>query len=102
MTTEKCYGLSLSDQYWIRPADLDVSWEQVNFFDNPFSEEVGNILLGVPMEGSEEHISLMTPDNTSDGWLKKKWTIIDGRRRDIICGSVKKRISGLKQIVESN
>ena len=98
---EKCYGLSLSDQYWIRPADLDVSWEQVNFFDNPFSEEVGNILLGVPMEGSEEHISLMTPDNTSDGWLKKKWTIIDGRRYLVKGGSGVYRQEPYNEVIAS-
>ena len=25
-------------------------------------------------------VSLMSPDNTSDGWLKKKWKIIDDKR----------------------
>lgn len=66
---EKCLGLSLSDQYWICPADSDLQWEQVNFFGNAFSEDVGNILLG---KGSKSDcISLMSPDNTSDGWLKK-------------------------------
>lgn len=31
--------------------------------------------------------SLMSPDNTSDGWLKKKWTIIGGKRCLIKGGS---------------
>ena len=75
---EKCLGLSLSDQYWLCPADRQVSWHEVNFFENPFSEDVGNILLGHPSGG--EAVSLMSPDNTSDGWLKKKWAIIDGKR----------------------
>lgn len=67
---EKCLGLSLSDQYWICPAGSGISWSQVNFFDNPFSDDVGNVLFG---KGSDsEEISLMSPDNTSDGWLKKK------------------------------
>ena len=62
---EKCLGLSLSDQYWICPVDSGISWRQVNFFENPFSEDVGNILLG---KGSDSgQISLMSPDNTSDG-----------------------------------
>ena len=30
----KSYGLSLSDQYWIRPEDVRLRWEDVNFFDN--------------------------------------------------------------------
>lgn len=75
---EKCLGLSLSDQYWICPADRQVSWHEVNFFENSFTEDVGNILFGHPSSGGE--VSLMSPDNTSDGWLKKKWTIMDGKR----------------------
>lgn len=75
---EKCYGLSLSDQYWICPKGSDLRWEDVNFFDNLFSEDVGNILLGIA--GSSASLSLVSPDNSSDGWLKKKWSIIDGKR----------------------
>lgn len=67
---EKCLGLSLSDQYWICPVDRQVSWHEVNFFENSFTEDVGNILFGHPSSGGE--VSLMSPDNTSDGWLKKK------------------------------
>lgn len=75
---EKCLGLSLSDQYWICPAGSGLLWEEVNFFENSFSEDVGNILFG---NGSgSRRISLVSPDNTSDGWLKKKWKIIDGKR----------------------
>lgn len=75
---DKCLGLSLSDQYWICPADSGIKWSAVNFFENSFSDDVGNILFG--KGSSEDKISLMSPDNTSDGWLKKKWKIIDGKR----------------------
>ena len=82
---EKSFGLSLSDQYWICPMDTKLSWEQVNFFENSFSEDVGNILLGAATDSKQ--ISLMSPDNTSDGWLKKKWMIRNGRRCLIKGGS---------------
>lgn len=82
---EKCLGLSLSDQYWICPVGSGINWSQVNFFDNPFSDDVGNILFGKG-SGSEE-ISLMSPDNTLDGWLKKKWKIMDEKRCLIKGGS---------------
>lgn len=85
MLLDKCLGLSLSDQYWICPANSDIKWSQVNFFDNPFSEDVGNILFG--KGSSSAKINLMAPDNTSDGWLKKKWKIIDGKRYLIKGGS---------------
>lgn len=69
---DKCLGLSLSDQYWIRPKESEIKWQNVNFFDNAFSDDIGNILFG--KSSSSGKISLMSPDNTSDGWLKKKWT----------------------------
>ena len=74
----KCFGLSLSDQYWINPADDPLEWDKVNFFENPFSEDVGNILFGGMASGRT--IDLVSPDNTSDGWLKKKWVVIGGKR----------------------
>lgn len=82
---EKCLGLSLSDHYWIRPADSDLTWQRVNFFENSFSEDVGNILFGQNL--GEKNIDLMSPDNTSDGALKKKWTVMNGRRVMVKGGS---------------
>lgn len=81
----KCYGLSLSDQYWFKPYNTDLKWSEINFFDNPFSEDVGNALFGNPPQ--KDSFSLISPDNTSDGWLKKKWTIIDGKRCLVKSGS---------------
>lgn len=80
----KCCGLSLSDQYWMKPVDSELQWKNINFFDNDFSDDVGNILFGQP---ASQHIDLMSPCNTSDGWLKKKWKIIDGKRCLIKAGS---------------
>ena len=79
------FGLSLSDQYWVNPVNNPLEWEKINFFDNDFSDDVGNILLGSVVK--EGKINLISPDNTSDGWLKKKWTIIDGNRALIKGGS---------------
>ncbi len=81
----KCYGLSLSDQYWINPKDHPFQWEDINFFHNPFSDDVGNALFGQAAPGSE--LDLISPCNTSDGWLRKKWKIIDGERCLIKSGS---------------
>jgi len=81
----KCYGLSLSDQYWIKPNNTKLEWSNINFFENSFSDDVGNILFGQPAEN--ETINLISPCNTSDGWLKKKWKIIDGKRCLIKAGS---------------
>jgi hypothetical protein len=76
---DKCYGLSLSDQYWVCPENSDILWETVNFFQNDFSKDVGEVLFG-HKRSSKDTINFMSPDNTSDGWLKKKWIIADGNR----------------------
>ena len=87
---EKCLGLSLSDQYWICPQSRNLKWSEINFFENNFSDDMGNILFGKVSSGEmilNDEISLMSPDNTSDGWLKKKWKIINGKRCLIKGGS---------------
>ena len=71
-------GLSLSDQYWIKPLDSHLKWSEINFFDNDFSEDIGNILLGKKVDSHE--ISYHSPDITSDGYLVKRWKIINGKR----------------------
>lgn len=80
----RCYGLSLSDQYWMKPVGSELQWGAINFFENDFSDDVGNILFGQP---ASQDIDLMSPCNTSDGWLKKKWKIIENKRCLIKAGS---------------
>lgn len=58
----------------------------VNFFDNDFSEDVGDILFGKAKDS--ENISLNSPDNTSDGCLKKRWKIINKKRCLLKAGSL--------------
>lgn len=74
---EKCFALGLSDQYWVNRPSNPLQWEDINFFDNEFSEDVGDALFGKEPKGKPH---LVSPDNTSDGWLKKKWIIQNGKR----------------------
>lgn len=85
MLLVRCYGLSLSDQYWIRPEGSELRWEDINFFDNDFSEDVGDVLFGENKK--KDGLNFSSPDNTSDGNLKKRWKIIDGKRCLIKGGS---------------
>ncbi len=77
-------GLSLSDCYWLRPVASDLRWDDVNYYDNDFSEDLGLILFGEDVAGD---ISLKTPDASSDGRLRKRWSIMDGSRYLIKAGS---------------
>jgi hypothetical protein len=72
---EKSLGLNLSDQYWIRNQD-NISWNDVNHFENIFSEDVGNLLMYRIWRGG----SMRSPDLATDGAMKKRWTIVDGSR----------------------
>jgi hypothetical protein len=75
---EKNHGLSLSDQYWIKDRDSVLTWEEINYFDNPFSDDVGRLFFGGKV--TSRHPDLNSPDNSSDGNLPKRWVIRDGRR----------------------
>ncbi len=85
MLLVRCFGLSLSDQYWIKPQDANMSWDEINFFDNAFSEDIGDVLFGQAKK--KDGFDFSSPDNTSDGCLKKRWKIIDGKRCLIKGGS---------------
>ena len=80
-----CFGLSLSDHYWVNPRARGLVWDEVNFFDHDFSEDVGDVLFGDIIRTKK--INLSSPDNSSDGWLKKRWKIIEGKRCLIKGGS---------------
>lgn len=85
MLLVRCYGLSLSDQYWIRPEGSGLRWEDINFFENDFSDDIGDVLFGE--NKNKTVLNFSSPDNTSDGNLKKRWKIIDGQRNLIKGGS---------------
>jgi hypothetical protein len=81
----KCLGLSLSDHYWFKPYGSSVAWEDVNFFDNAFSDDIGDVLFGI--NDKNDGFDFISPDNTSDGNLQKRWKIIDGKRCLLKSGS---------------
>lgn len=81
----KAYCLSLSDQYWVKRVDEDILWEDINFFDNEFSEDIGKILFNGGNTSLE--LNLNTPDMTSNGNYEKRWKIINGDRYLVKAGS---------------
>lgn len=76
-------GLSLSDQYWLRPSHAtDLTWDSVNFFHNTFSADMGEDLLGM-----RDAPFGLSPNASSNGELPKKWLIQQGQRLLIKGGS---------------
>ena len=77
---DKAFGLSLSDQYWVKPFDTDIKYEDINFFEHDFEDsEFTNAIFSNNMNINSK-ISLISPNNTTDGRLKKTWIIEDGKR----------------------
>lgn len=91
-------GLSLSDAYWVRPVGSALRWADVNFHENAFSGDVGSVLFGCPPSGS---IDRMSPDNTTDGWLQKRWTVRGGKRVLLKGGSGSSRQEPYNEVIAS-
>lgn len=83
---EKSFGLSLSDCYWLNDEDSPRTWDEINFFDNDFTDDLGFLTLGQDSQGSSPDapdyalVNLSSPNSTLGGDLLKTWKIIDGKR----------------------
>lgn len=75
------YGLSLADHYWIQPVGQELYWKDLNFYENDFGDELGDILTDSERERSVSGgISKLSPSVSVNGDMKKKWIIRGGRR----------------------
>jgi hypothetical protein len=64
-------ALSLSDHYWIEEEKENKRWEDVNFYDNDFDREIGDLFFAKISKIYGKN----TPDLSSGGNLKKRWEI---------------------------
>lgn len=86
------WGLNLSDQYWFKPAGIDVDWHDINYFENGYEETLGETLLdgtapaatsssstadAVGFAGRGPRIT-HSPDTATPGMLAKTWIRRDG------------------------
>ena len=74
------YGLSLTDHYWMQPVSKELYWRDINFFENDFSDELGNLLTDTGRIDVDDHISRFSPASSVNGEMKKKWIIRDHTR----------------------
>lgn len=88
---DKAFGLSLSDQYWVKPADSNIEYKDINFFEHGFKDsEFTNVTFSSGVDSSTK-ISLISPNNTTDGRLKKTW-IIENNKRYLLKGGYKNEV----------
>lgn len=70
------YGMSLTDQYWIKPVKENVTWGAKNFFTNSFTDEIGRDLLGTGMRSKvRQGEDYRSPSFAANGALRKFWRI---------------------------
>lgn len=78
---DKAFALSLSDQYWIKPYNSNIKYDDINFFDHDFdASEFVEATFSNTNHTIKNDKALKTPNNTTDGMLKKSWIIDDGTR----------------------
>lgn len=82
----KSLGLSLSDQYWVKPVGADIQWKDVNFFTNAFSLELGELFFCQTGMKHSSELQYASPDLTSNGFLDKRW-IISETGEQLLCKS---------------
>lgn len=79
-------ALSLSDCYWIRPRDEELSWSEVNLFTNDFVDTFGEITIN-----KDQIIDIRNKTRfscaASQGELQKKWCISSDGRRYMVKGN---------------
>ena len=76
-----------------------MNWKKINFFENVFSDDIGDVLFGKTEK--TKAFDFNSPDNTSDGCLKKRWKIIDGKRCLIKGGSGLERQQPFNEVIAS-
>lgn len=72
------YGLTLTDTFWIRPAESKLYWNEVSLYKNKFNDIIANsaFLGSIP----DFRLKTTSPEYGTDGMLPKCWV----RREDDI------------------
>lgn len=95
----KSFCFSLTDCYWFKPEDSNLSWNNVNFYDNGFSKNFAKSIIN--NDFTNKNISINIPDITTDGYLKKLWISLNGEIILIKGGNVDKQIPD-KNLLSAN
>lgn len=92
------FGLSLSDQYWMNPVNTMMEWSDINFFQHNFNSADYEMAIFEDKMLDTNTIDLYSPNNTSDGMLKKTWIAGEDGKRYMLKGSYKE--SGIEPFNE--
>lgn len=79
-------ALSLTDCYWIKPYDSDITWEEVSLFSNSFQDYFGNLTFDPDESIDLKNRTTFSPA-ASQGEVQKKWCIAADNTRYMIKGN---------------
>lgn len=68
---EMTRALSLNDSLWVKKAESDLTWEQVNLYQNEFTDVVSKTAFEKGLHGLK--LSTTSPEFTSEGSFEKCW-----------------------------
>ena len=63
---DKAFGLSLSDQYWIKPFDSEIEYKDISFFEHDFEDSHFTSAIFSNSREIDTNINLISPNNTTD------------------------------------
>jgi len=78
----ECKGLSLTDHYWIVRENDNKKWKDVNFYENDFDNGIGELFFNRKRKDGKYDTN--TPDISSDGNLRKRWTVEKNQERILV------------------
>ncbi len=80
-------ALSLTDCYWIKPINSDITWNKVNLFKNDFLDIFGELTLNESLNINDIRNRTKFSPASSQGELQKKWCIDKNKKRFLVKGN---------------
>ena len=80
-------ALSLTDCYWIKPREINISWADINLFKNDFVDSFGELTINEDADILSLNNATKFSPATSQGELQKKWCISNDKRRYLVKGN---------------
>lgn len=92
------HALSLIDTFWVKPADSQLSWEDVSLYDHPFDEAIAMTAFEGGLHGRD--FSSTSPEYGTDGSFAKCWIRENEQIKLLKRGSSGARNAGLEPYSE--
>lgn len=74
-------GLSLNDDYWLKPQGSSLTWNDVNLYANEFDDVVGaSHFAGFPVDEDFAIKKELFPSGSTKGNVPKSWVCVEGKR----------------------